>query len=704
MLMKIQIKKNRFNPFFVLLIVSCFAACGMMAYKTTVTEKDKLVANLVHKLVSTTHYNQLELNNEFSKNAFQSLMNYTDPNKRFLLQADVDELKKHELKLDDYFINSDLSLFDNFYPLIAEREKEAGELVLELLSKKIELRSVEDIQINADSLNYCATKKELKERWKQNLMFMINDRLFQLEKKQLADSSAEQKSLEELEQEAREHVKKKHTEWFKRLSQLEKADRLASYLNSIIAVYGPHSGYYPPKDKEDFDIGFSGKLEGIGATLSMKEGYINVEKIVPGSASWKAGDLEAGDLILEVAQGDEPPVDVYDMRLDKAVRLIRGPKGTEVRLTIKKVSGDVEVISIIRDVVIIEETYAKSVVIKDTSSANVYGYINLASFYADFNNRNGRTCSKDVLKELNALKNEGVQGVILDLRNNGGGSLSDAIKMAGYFIEVGPVVQVDGVNEAPKVHGDINPMVQFEHPLVVLVNQYSASASEIFAAAIQDYKRGVIMGTNTFGKGTVQRFYSLEAVADAYRIEAGTEPLGEVKETIAKFFRIDGGATQLRGVLPDVILPDNYMLLDLGESSYDFAMRWKEIPAADYDTFVYQYQIPELAKELQSKVDTSVYFNQVKKAAKFLKEGSDNTLYTSDYESFKQNKNRRDSLKKAIEQGKLVLKDWSIDFHSKDKATFATDSISKQRMEAFQTTITGDMYIREALNALMKMK
>ncbi len=702
--MKKLFDKITINPVLLILLVFCFVACTKDAYKSKTTEEDALIANLIHKLVANTHYNQLKIDDEFSKQAFKSLLGFTDPNKRFFLEKDVKKLKTHELLLDNYFSNANLEMFDEYFPLVSEREKKVSEMVLKLLESPITFKTVVDIQIEADSLNYCKSKKELKNRWKKSLAFMINDRLYQLEKKQLKDTSEVKKTMEELEVEAREHVSKKHKEWFKRLSRLEKNDRLANYFNAILAVYCPHTNYFPPKEKEDFDIGFSGKLEGIGATLSVKDGYIRVEKIVPGSASWKAGDLEAGDLILEVAQGEKAPVDVYDMRLDKAVRLIRGPKGTEVRLTIKKVSGDIEVISIVRDIVVIAETYAKSVLVKDSVGGELYGYISLASFYADFNNRNGRRCSKDVLKELRALKKDSVEGVILDLRNNGGGSLSDAIEMAGYFIAAGPIVQVDGVGEAPQVYKDVNPTVNFSKPLIVLVNHYSASASEIFAAAIQDYGRGMILGTNTFGKGTVQRFYPLSGVAKAYDLELGGQKIGEMKETIAKFFRINGGATQLRGVAPDVVLPDNYMFLDLGEKAYDFALEWKSIPKATYTEFTYPYVISELAKNQQARVDTTKYFKQTTIAAKFIKEGNDNSIYTSDYTVHKADKQKRDKESKEIEDGKKKVLDWSVDFHSTSKEVFLSDTISRDRMKAFAKTIKGDMYIREAIKALQTMK
>lgn len=700
--MRLNGKMKGFNPVILLLIVVCFAACGMVISSAKSSDKDKRIGDLIAKLVSNTHYNQLEIDDEFSKSAFGALLDFSDPNKRFFVQKDIDALKKHELLIDDYFIQSSLSFFNEFLPLIEEREKKVEKLILKILEQPIEFNEITDVQTNADSLSYCSSEKELKARWKKNLAFMINDKLYYLEKKQLndtlkSDTLKVKKTLAELEIQAREQVLKRHKEWFNRLSKLEKDDRLSNYFNSLLSVYCPHTSYYPPKDKEDFDIGFTGKLEGIGATLSMREGYIKVEKIVAGSASWKAGELEAGDLILEVAQGDSASVDVYDMRLDKAVRLIRGPKGTEVKLTIKKVSGEVKVISIIRDLVVIEETYAKSVLINDKTTDDVYGYVHLASFYADFNNRSGRRSSKDVLKEIKALRKHNVKAVILDLRNNGGGSLTDAIDMAGYFIKSGPIVQVDGVGEAPKVYSDVNPLVQYDGGLIVMVNEFSASASEIFAAAIQDYKRGVIIGANTYGKGTVQRFYPLKQVAKAYDIDLAGEEIGEVKETIAKFFRINGGATQLRGVAPDVSMPTRYMYLDMGERSHEFALKWKSIPKAQYNTFEYPYDIDKLAIESQARVDTTSYFKQVDEGAKILKASREKSLYSLSFKDYKSAKKKREEISKKAEPENPEITDWQITFHSRDSLSFESDTISLERMNKFKKSIENDMYIREAL-------
>ena len=691
---------KKWNSVVFILLILCIGACGMVALQKEQNTEEQAIVDLVNKLVSNTHYNKLPLDDTYSKKAYDALLKAYDSNKRFLVQSDLKILSKHELKIDDYFTNASMDFFDDLYPILTKNEKEVQIMVLDILKNPIVFKTLTDVQTNSDSIDFCKDKTELKERWKQNLAFMVNDRLFLLEKRQETDSTLKGINTAGLEIKAREYVLEKHQEWFKRMNKEERSDRFSIYVNALISIYCPHTQYFPPSEKEDFDIGFSGKLEGIGATLSEKDGYVKVEKIVAGSASWKGKQLEVGDIILEVAQGAEKPVDIFDMRLDKAVRLIRGPKGTEVRLTVKKVTGDTKIISIIRDVVIIEETYAKSILLKDVNDSEYYGYISLESFYADFNNKNGRKCSKDVLKEILALNKHNVKGIILDLRDNGGGSLMDAVEMAGYFIKTGPIVQVDGNEQAPEVYPDVDPRIQSDVPLVVLINGFSASASEIFAAAIQDYRRGIIIGTNSYGKGTVQRFYPLEQVAAAYNLAGMPAELGEVKETIAKFFRINGGATQLKGVKPDVVIPENYMFLDMSESSYDNALPWKAIKPAEYDTFAFPQNMAKIASIAQQRVDTNRYFLNVKKNAKQIKTMQDASVYPLNYANYKVLKLKNEEINKASEAEKQKIKDWTIHFHSEDKALIENDSIAGERLNKFKETVQEDHYIREALRIL----
>ena len=680
-------------------------ACSAVAIKeSTKSEKEAAVVDLTKKLVTDLHYNNQELNDEFSKKVFEMLLKNIDPNKRFLLQKDIEKLSVFKFKIDDALIKNDLTVFDTYFEIIKSREQAAQKIFKSILSKKINLELKDSFDIDADKYDFAKDKKELKTRWNGYISTQVLEKLYSFEKNQNEnDSIIEKKSLKELEEKARKHVEKRHRDWFKRLNQLERSDRFSIFVNSVLAVYGPHTSYYPPKDKEDFDISMSGKLEGIGATLTVKDGYIKVSKIIAGSASWKQGDLEAGDLILEVAQSDSIPVDVYDMRLDKAVRLIRGPKGTEVRLTVKKVDGSTQVIPIIRDVVVIAETYAKSLVIKQDGDSSNYGYIHLGSFYAEFGKRNGKRCSKDVLNQIESLKKSDVEGIVLDLRNNGGGSLSDAVDMVGYFIKYGPVVQVDGVGQDPQEYTDRDPDIQFKKPLVVMINNFSASASEIFAAAIQDYNRGVIVGSNSFGKGTVQRFFGLSAVADQYGVHEDKKELGDVKQTIAKFFRINGGATQLKGVEPDVKLPDVYEHIEIGEKEYDHALAWSSIKPAAYQTFKFDFNIPNLQSNSQARLSESEYFNSVKNYSKAIEKVSNETVYPLDYKAFKNYKIKRKEESEAFKVKEDSIKNWTVQLNKMDLYEAKSDTVLQKRLSKFVESTSDDQYIRESLKILSEM-
>ena len=384
-----------------------------------------------------------------------------------------------------------------------------------------------------------------------------------------------------LELKARNETKTFVENWFKRWRKMDRQDKIAFYANTIAEIYDPHTNYFPPADKENFDISMTGKLEGIGATLTERDGYVKVERIVPGSASYKQGELKAGDLILKVGQGEEEPVDIVDMKLDDAIQLIRGKKGTEVRLTVKKPDGVIKVIPIIREVVVIEETYARSALI--SYKGKRFGIIQLPSFYADFSSRGrGRNSAGDVRLEVEKLQEEKVNGIILDLRNNGGGSLADAIEMSGLFIASGPIVQVKDSEGNINAANDFNPTTLYDGPLVVLTNAYSASASEILAAALQDYKRAIILGSkSTFGKGTVQTMVAL----NGGRTDVFPRGFGELKVTIQKFYRINGGTTQLKGVEPDVIVPDIYDGVERGEKEMNYHLAYDQIPSARYKSY-----------------------------------------------------------------------------------------------------------------------
>nr|MBC8146491.1 carboxy terminal-processing peptidase [Bacteroidota bacterium] len=428
-----------------------------------------------------------------------------------------------------------------------------------------------------------------------------------------------------------------------------------------------------------------------------------VVAIVTGSASWKQGELKAGDLILKVAQGDDEAVDIVDMRLDEAVKLIRGKKGTKVRLSVNKIDGSIIEISIIRDVVIIEETYAKSALIKDKDEKKTIGYINLPRFYVDFNDPKGRNCADDITKELEKLKNANIDGLIFDLRNNGGGSLPDVVKIAGLFIEKGPIVQIKSRYGNPEVLRDLDSEVNYNGPLVILVNEFSASASEIFAAAMQDYERAIIIGsTSTFGKGTVQRFFDLDKFSNAQANDF--KPLGAIKVTTQKFYRINGDATQLKGVKPDIILPDIYSYMEIGEKEMDYPMQWSEISAVQYKPWVSTYSIEDLKNNSKGRIKSNSTFKLIDENAERLKKQRDDTKQTLNLDKYR----------KAQEELKISTKDFNEKIKqptgvtvfslSEDLLQINSDTSKIARTKDWHVELKKDNYIKEAFTILGEIK
>jgi carboxyl-terminal processing protease len=582
---------------------------------------------------------------------------------------------------------------------------EAQAYYKEILDKPFDFNKDEEIQLDEEKISYAKNSEDLKEAWRKSLKYQTLARMVEMmdnqEKAKEKSDTVKIRSKEELEADARKKVLKSNDDYFKRIKEFDRNDRLSVYFNSITGVYDPHTEFFPPKDKANFDISMSGQLEGIGAQLQEKDGYTKVSSIVPGSASWKQGQLKPGDIILKVAQGSAEPVDIVDMRMDDVLPLIRGKKGTEVRLTVRKPDGSTMIIPLIRDIVVIEESYAQSVILKGKKNI---GYIKLPSFYADFSGKGGRSCSSDIKKELEKLKAENVDGVILDLRYNGGGSLPDVVDMAGLFIDKGPIVQVKQKTGIPQLLEDKDPAVVYNGPLVVMVNSNSASASEIMAAAIQDYKRGVIVGTSpaSFGKGTVQRFYDLD---DYLPPQYNTiKPLGQVKITTQKFYRINGGATQLKGVVPDIILPDPYYLLDQGEKEQDYPMAWDEIAPAKYSPLKPAYSVEKLKSASESRVKNSAGFALLNDAAKRLKKQKDNTVVSLNFDKYvaEQKKNKEEA--KKMEELDKEIQGIEIMTLKADTEHHGSDSVKVTKTKDFHKALKKDIYLNETVAIINEMK
>ncbi|HOH99116.1 MAG TPA: carboxy terminal-processing peptidase [Bacteroidales bacterium] len=691
-------------------ILSMAGILLLAAWKPTdPVTRDRVLMNLVTNSLNNLHYNPKELNDSLSAQVFDLYLKRLDISKRFLLQEDVNALSAFRYSIDDAFQDGSMTFFELSNEIITRRIDEAQQYANEILAQPFDFSKEAFIETDADKLDYAATPDELKERWQLNLKFQTLSRLSgKMEEQEKAiekgDTTFTQKTFAEWEVWARENVAKRNKDWLTRLQKTERKERFDMFLNAFINVFDPHSGYYPPKAKEDFDIRFSGQLEGIGATLEQEDGYIKVNRIVPGSASARQGELEVGDLIVKVAQDGEEPVDVVDMRLDDAVRLIRGPKGTTVHLTVRKIDGSLTIISIVREVVVLEETFAKSAILQEEGSKRRIGYIKLPSFYMDFNDSQGRSSAKDVLAELNKLQEEGIDGLVFDLRDNGGGSLMDAVSIAGYFIEKGPVVQVKSRMGAPSVFDDKDAKVQYAGPLVVMVNSFSASASEIFAAAMQDYGRALIIGSaTTFGKGTVQRFFELDRMVPQENEDI--KPLGSIKLTTQKFYRINGNTTQLQGLTPDIILPDRFAYVDIGEKERDYPMPWNIIDPATYQPWTSSTLDMKAIRQYQNRRMTSdTTFQLLQDQARQLKSQRDATYYPLEWQAYLDFEALRKAENKRFESlGKNAL-DIMASYPKADQILLEADTVKRATMEKWHEQLRKDRHLFEAVNILSTPK
>lgn len=674
---------------------------ALFAFRTDVSEqeKSKVLVDLIYQGLNFSHFSSIELSDQFSQQAFDLYVDRLDFGKRFLLQSDVDEFKKYRNRVDNEIQLRTTMLLEESVDTLSRRIDFVESFYEEMLKAPFDFFQNESIEVDAEKRNYPANQGELKELWRLIFKYQVLTRIIEQETLQSDSLTSSQKSFAELEADAREKVLKNTQDWFKRMKEIRFDDHRALYLNAILNVVDPHTSYFPPEDKEDFDISMSGQFEGIGATLSVKDGVITVAAIVPGSASDRQGDLEVEDKILKVAQGSLDPVDVVDMPLDKAVRLIRGKKGTEVRLTVRKPDNTLKVIPIIRDVVIIEETYAKSLILEKDKKI---GYIKLPKFYADFTKTGAKSSSEDIKSEILKLQSEGIEGLIIDLRNNGGGSLQDVVDIAGYFIETGPVVQVKSRGQKPLILDDRNPEILYDGPLSILVNDYSASASEILAAALQDYQRAIILGSkSTFGKGTVQKMIELDRVLP-YELRS-MQPIGALKMTIQKFYRINGSTTQLNGVVPDIIFPDANKYREVGEKELEHPLPFDEIPSASYSVWnkkQIQNKILKLEAESRKRIAQSEAFNLIETNAQILQRRENESLVDLNYEKYKAYKEQitkeSEDLRKKLREETGIL----IQTPIADQNSMQSDSIKQNLHEKWKNDLKKDIQLYETLRVM----
>ena len=671
--------------------------------KNSDPEKDKILVYVLKNILTRGHFVVKDMNDDFSEQVFTSFIEGLDPSKRYFTQKDLKEFSKFKYEIDNQLLKDDVSFYNLVYSSFTDKIKNAKSYYGELLAQPFNFKRKETIDIDYDKVSFAENENELINYWRKqlklNVLSRVQDKLEKQEVKIEKDKNFQKKSFTNLEEEARADVLKSMDELYLRIEELEHEDWFSTFLNSVVGAFDPHTTYMAPRIKERFDQDMSGKLEGIGARLLKKGIYTEIFELVSGGPAWQQGELEAGDIILEVAQGDKEPLEIVGMRLDDAIKFIKGKKGTEVRLTVKKkLDGSTKVISIIRDVVELEETFVKSTIVE--KEGKKYGLIDLPRFYIDFSDISSRDSAKDMEKEIERLKGENVSGLLIDLRNNGGGSLKTAIEIAGLFITKGPVVQVKYRGQQPIVKNDTDAQMQWEGAVVVLVNELSASASEIFAAAMQDYGRAVIIGGNqTYGKGTVQSVIPINNFYPKYE-----EDLGAIKMTIQKFYRINGGSTQIEGVYSDIAMPNRYSYMKFGERDLEGALIWDKVPQANYTKTNSYENFTHVINESKDRIASDSKFKLINEYAQWLKTNQKNTSYSLNLKDFSKESKLLENGSKKYTDAFKYKSDLSFQSPKYEFPLIKKDSVLADKRNAWHKNLAKDIYVAEALNVLKELK
>ena len=691
----------------VLLVVGILAA-GLWSFipsqKASGDEKDKMLIELLSFVLEKGHFSPIELNDDFSKKAYASYIESLDPTKRYFIQSDINEFQKYENSIDDMIRSKDLSFFDLTYKRLMQRMKESKVIYTSILSKPLNLKDDETISVDYEKLPYAASMKDLDQRWRKQLEFAVLSDITDKEDIQKAVETSEAtekketvksepKTFEELEEKARKTTESNLNNNFSFIAELTREDWFSIYINAIVTQYDPHTYYFSPEDKEKFDVSMSGKFEGIGARLQKKNEGIEVSELISGGPAWRGKMLEQGDVIIKVGQGNEEPIDISGMRLDDVIKKIKGPKGTLVKLTVKKVDGTVKVVPIVRDEVETEETFAKSTTVN--KDGKLFGVIYLPKFYQSFENKSQRDAFKDVAQEVERLKAMNVQGIVMDLRDNGGGSLETVVKMTGLFIDKGPVVQVKPAGGKAQVLPDTDPKVQWDGPLVVMINNYSASASEIFAAAIQDYKRGIIIGSKqSYGKGTVQNVFELNEFVRGNQYG----DLGALKTTTQKFYRVNGGSTQLEGVKSDIVMPDRFSFMETGEKDEKSALPWDKIEPAIYTPLNVNFD--KVIANSKNRIASNENFNLITENAKWINDRKEDNTISLNYSSYKKELAEIEVQTKKFKELEKFKNNLTFTSLPYELELMAKDELLKEKRDRWHAELVKDVYMTETLNVL----
>ena len=665
--------------------------------------KDKLLIELLKYVLDKGHYQSLDINDELSKKVYNSYLDMIDPQKKYFLTSDLREFKKFEKLIDDQWLSYDLAFFNLTHTRLIQRINEVEMFLPSLFNSTFEFDIDENINVDFENLTFSKNDKERKERWRKQLKFSMLDlydiKILDQEKSIKSNKNYVVKSESQLLKESLKIVNDNINDIFDLMNDIQRKDWFSNYVNSFVSQYDPHTTYFKPEDKDRFDVNISGRFDGIGARLQKRDGGIEIVQIILGGPLWKDKKIEAGDEIIKVGEPGKDPINVIGMRIDDAIKLIKGPKGTIVELTVRrKTDNEIKTFPITRDEVVLEESYAKSTLINKDNKT--FGLITLPKFYVDFNDSKEINCATDVKNEIINLKKEGIEGLVLDLRNNGGGALQTVVDMTGLFIKTGPIVQVKSIGNRKKVLYDKDPSLLWDGPLVILVNQMSASASEIMAAALQDYERAVVIGSNnTFGKGTVQN------VLDLNRFLSNSDfDLGALKITTEKFYRINGGSVQLKGVESDIVTPNTYSHIDIGEADEKNPLKWDQIDKASYRKWDGYYNLESVINDSKLRVSKNELFNLIDQNAKWFSERRENKSYSLNYDTFK-NEQKKNKLKlKKFDKVKDYSNNLRFNLLSDQSSNIKDTDEYKENRKRWHNSLKSDIYVNESINVLLNLK
>lgn len=676
-------------------------------------EKMQTIMISVKNTLSYLHYSPKPINDAYSVDVFDKYLEMMDPAKKFLLQSDVDEFTKHKTKLDDYLNRGDISFFNLTVDRLNARTKEVEKLSQDILSKPINFDENEELILEPKLKAYPKNQEELRNEWKKFIKYNILQEIETLNAKEQTQKEKKDSvnkfklkdtiklqilTPQQKQAKATDEVKDLLTSMFKRYDKRKKMDWFSVYMNAYTEVFDPHTNYFSPQDKEDFDVSFKGKVIGIGATIQEKKGKILIGTLVVGAPAWKSKQISEGDEILKVkSKKDEEPINVTGMLVDEAVRFIRGEKGSEVVLTLRKKDGSIKEVKMIREEVAIEDTFARSIIV-NSPNGKKYGFINLPGFNADFEDAKGRNASDDIKAELIKLKAQNVEGIILDLRNNGGGSLTEVVDIMGLFMKNGPVVQVkDGNGKIQVLKNKQNDPI-WTGPLVIMQNELSASASEILAGAMQDYGRAVIVGSpQSFGKGTVQTFVELNRFLNT------SDDFGALKLTIQKFYRVNGKSTQLKGVDSDIPMKDIFTYEEIGERYDNYALPWDQVSTSGFaplNTLNMSNLVNNSAKRLTQNKNYQLLLESAQWKEKLDKEEKV-TLNLKEFESLMK------ARKEQIEKFKSLIKfnnGLNFTLHADEAKRGKTDEVFAKKSENWLKNLKRDIYLQETVNIISEMK